>query len=46
MIEFYARQYSVNDVMVNLTRVCPNLDEMKITFGKQDPKAQFPLCVL
>ena len=31
---------------MNLTRVCPNLDEKKITFGKQDPKAQFSLYVL
>ena len=46
LIDFYSRHYSVNNQMLNLTRVCPNLDEMKSTFGKQDPKAQFPLNVL
>ena len=36
----------LNDQMVYLTGVSPNLDEMKSTFEKQDAKSQFPLNVL
>ena len=46
LIDFLSRHYSVNDRMVNLTKVCPNLDEIKSTFAKQDSKVQFPLNVL